>query len=237
MSLFTRIGVILVGLLGLALTGCTTAYYVSVDSMSRPDALQPSAEAGNLQYYTLESSDPKVQPGDLRFTETAQYLEAALAGAGYIYTTSPSEADVIVTFDTELKGPIRSSETSYEPVYYSRPSYTRVAIVNKKGNVVGYSWAPGPYYTDVVHQRYDRTVSLYQKSLTLSARARNADGKPGEELWNVTARSTDQSGDLRAYTPVLAAAAMNYIGQETNGEQRLVLKEDSEMLRYVRQGL
>ncbi|KAF0093194.1 MAG: hypothetical protein E1N59_3109 [Puniceicoccaceae bacterium 5H] len=206
--------------------------------MARQDAaLAANPTAGNLLYYTLKSNDPNLKPGDLRFAETAEYLETALAGAGYIRTSDTAEADVAISFKTEMKGPIQQSETRTEPVFYSRPSYTRVAVVDKKGHLIGYSWTPGPSYTDIYHERSTRTYSLYQKSLTMSARELQPDGTPGEELWNLTVRATDQSQDMRAYVPVLAAAAMNYVGAETNGEQHIVLKDDSEVINFVRQGM
>lgn len=237
MPRFHQFAASLLGLGLLGLSGCATSYYVAVDSMARPDAPMPSVTGEGLQFYTFKSDDPKLQEGDLRYAEVASYLETALAAAGYLRTDDSSEADAVVTFSTKLSGPIRETRTDYEPIFYSRPTYSRVAVLNKNGKVVGYSVVPGPSYTDVVHYRTNETITNYDKILTLSARTPGENGKSGQELWNVTVRVTDGSQDLRSYIPVLAAAAMNYIGVQTEGERRFVLTEESEPVRIIRQGL
>lgn len=49
--------------------------------------------------------------------------------------------------------------------------------------------------------------------------------------------SVDESSDLRGHLPMLVAAAMPYIGEQTPGEVRVRMRDDDERVKLVRSGI
>jgi hypothetical protein len=148
-----------------------------------------------------------------------------------------------VTIDYGMSPPKSRIEEISHAEYKLMPGAIRTVVVR-----VGTTPAGQPIYQTVVVQdpsQYvyagDRiqqiSVVTYEKHLSLSARENqpDLDGGPPKEVWSVDLRSEGSSHDLRKSIPVLAAAAIDYIGKETNGAQTIKLKEDDGAVEFVKQ--
>ena len=50
-------------------------------------------------------------------------------------------------------------------------------------------------------------------------------------------KNKDQSDDLRKYLPLMAAAAIEYLGENTDSQQEIKVKEGDESVSFVKAGL
>jgi hypothetical protein len=71
-------------------------------------------------------------------------------------------------------------------------------------------------------------VTVYEKSLVLIAHDTS-----GNEVWTIQMRLIDESSDLRKYLPLLASAALPYIGDTTEGEIVVKVSEKDETLAHA----
>lgn len=221
--------------LALAAAGCANTYSFKVDAMRNPEL--PAAG----QSYRLVSGDPAVKESDLQFKETATYVKAALSGQGLYEAPDPAEADLIVEVAFGMGPPTTEFRTVTEPImadvgggvrYVTQvvrnpdgsTSVIRVPVVEpSRRQVVGYS---------------DRTLAetTYEKYLRVTAsdaRERNTDETP-VQVWSVAVRNQDTSDDLRKYLPLMTAAALPVLGQQTEGQQEVTLKEEDAAVAFVR---
>jgi hypothetical protein len=83
------------------------------------------------------------------------------------------------------------------------------------------------------------TVLLYTKFLRLSAREAGTSPAepPGPPLWSVVVTNEDQSDDLVRYTRLMAAAAMDYIGEQSPHGQTILLSYADGRVRFIEQGM
>jgi hypothetical protein len=56
-------------------------------------------------------------------------------------------------------------------------------------------------------------------------------------LRGVNVAIANDSDDLRGHLPVLISAAMDYIGQTTEGEVSFTMRGDDEAIRFARKGM
>lgn len=224
--------------LGLILffAGCAQTYHVRVDALR--DAGFDDARLADLTYYLQRGRQPDATP-DLRFQESARLLEHTLGSKGMRRAESIDEADLLVRLDTGVSHPLTATETRSDPVYFRTSGYSRVVrtpVYGPDGKVVRYVssrvWIP-PTTEFAGYVERDRNVTVYDKSLTLSAWSQR-DGEPENELWTLSAMVRDQSSDLRGYLPYLLAAALPYIGTTTEGEVIVRLKEADESVEWIR---
>jgi hypothetical protein len=223
--------------LAAALLGaCQTTHRIEVDALSRPEM------AGNTSY-KLVVTNPQIDTGSLRHREAVGYIKQALAAKGMYESPDPAKADMAVTIDYGMSPPKSRIEEISHAEYKLVPGGYRTVVVR-----VGTTPAGQPIYQTVVVQdpaQYvyagDRiqqiSVVTYEKHLSLSARENrpDLDGGPPKEVWSVDLNSEGSSRDLRKAIPVLAGAAIEYIGKETNGAQTIRLKEDDGAVEFVKQ--
>lgn len=223
--------------LGCALLGaCQTTHKIEVDALSRPEM------AGNTSY-RLVVTNPEIDQGSLRHREAVGYIKKALAAKGLYEAPDPATADMAVTIDYGMGPPKSRIEEVSHAEFKLQPGAVYTAVIR-----VGTTAAGQPIYQNVVVQDPSRyvyvgdsvqqvSVVTYEKHLSLSARENkaNADSGPPQEVWTVDLHSEGSSHDLRKTLPVLAAAAIDYIGKETNGAQTIKLKEDDGAVEFVKQ--
>lgn len=225
-----------VSLACILLGACQTTHRIEVDALSRPEL------AANTSY-KLVVTNPEIDTGSLRHREAVGYIKKALAAKGLYEAPDPAKADMAVTVDYGMSPPKSRIEEISHAEYKLMPGALRTVVVR-----VGTTAAGQPIYQTVVVQdpaQYvyagDRiqqiSVVTYEKHLSLSARENqpDLDGGPPKEVWSVDLRSEGSSHDLRKSVPVLAAAAIDYIGKETNGAQTIKLKEDDGAVEFVKQ--
>ncbi len=204
--------------------------------------LVPTAPPGESIAFYIEPAYDLAEGETLRFREAAGYVETALAGAGYYRTHDRSRARVLVRMDAVISDPVSESRVYSEPIYVRRWGYSRtvrIPVRNEEGKVVSYRYSTiyEPPRTEFAGWT-DRTrrTTVYEKTLDLTAyEMRN--GERGPEQWTLRVSAVDESSDLRGYLPLLVAAAMPYVGEQTPGEVRVQMRDDHENVKLVRRGI
>lgn len=222
------------GLLSL-FSGCATSYKVRVDALSAG-----TLGSGAGFTYVLASGTEGVEETDLFFKTVARHVNPVLEGKGYRLVEDPTMAELEIVVDAYMSEPLVETREYSEPVYIHTGGYYhryRVPVVNKDGKVVryhyGYYWDPG-YMHHGGWVDTTRQVTVYDKILHLSAKRVQPSGKPAEEEWTIKVALRDRSTDYRAALPILLMAADPYIGQETEKQETVVIREDSPELAGYR---
>jgi hypothetical protein len=228
---------VLCALLALAWHGCATTHEVKVDSLAKP-AAAPVAS------YEIRNRNPQVADDSLRYKEAAGLVKTALSGRGLYEAPPNTRPDIIVDLDYGVGPAQQRREKVSEPVYINLPGQIRVERIQ-----VGVDSAGRPVYQTVTVQdppttefagfrEYYVTVVVYEKHLKLSARENREapEGRPAPEVWTVDVTSEGENRDLRKALPVLVAASIEYIGQDTKGQKTIRIKENNSDLAFVRQG-
>lgn len=213
-----------IALTGLA--GCATRYEVRVDALSAG-----TGPAG--QTYRLASDTPGVEEDELFFTEVARHLDPLLASQGLRPAPEGAAADLRIGVRAHLSDPKIQTQSYSDPIYLESPGYSRVVrvpVVSGDGKVVRYVysqyWSP-PRFSFSGYVQRDRQITVYDKILGLSARALDAGGKTGPEVWALTVSLLDTGTDYRAALPYLVVAARPWIGRRSNGEEVIVIRDNA----------
>ncbi len=231
-----RLSLLFLGLAALLLTGCVTRYDVHLDALNSGDG----QTGQGLTSYRLVSDTPGVEETDLFFKEVSRQLTPALAQAGFRAAANPADADLRIEVKAVLSDPLVETRSYSEPIYFDSPGYVqtvRVPIVGKDGKVIRYAYSrywTGPRTRFAGYVDRDRQLTVYDKILQLSAQRLNNAGEPVEEVWAITIRLRSESTDYRSALPYMLAAAQPYIGNRTDGEIKVGIREDSPDLSAYR---
>ncbi len=221
----------------LLLTACASSHRVQVNALTRP-------KAEEKQSYRLRSTNPENPEDTLRYQEAANFVRTALSGRGLYEAAEPEAADVVIELDYGISPPEVRQEVVKEPVYRTVPGRTYVSTV-----VVGTDKEGKPIVQRQVYREPDRqefvgfreylvTRVYYEKYLTMAARENRSDAEGGvpAEVWTVDVRTVGESDDLRKHLPVLAAASIKHIADDTRGKVDVRLKADSPEIEFVQTG-
>ncbi len=224
--------------LSLGFFGCATTHEVKVDSLAKPQAEQAVS-------YEIRNKNPLVADDSLRYKEAAAYVKTALSGKGLFEAPPGVKPDVIVDLDYGVGPPQMRRETVSEPVYVTIPGQVRTERVQ-----VGTDSQGRPIYQTVTVQdppttefagfrEYQVTITVYEKYLKLSAKENKemAEGRPQQEVWTVDVISEGQSRDIRKSMPVLAAASIEYIGKDSQGQKTIRIKDSAADVAFVKKGM
>jgi hypothetical protein len=229
-----------VAVLVLGLTSCNSGYRVKVDSMSRPQA-EPAIA------YQIKTNNPELDPDSLRYKEAERFVKTALSGKGLYEAPKPEMADMVVNLDYGISPPKVSQEMRREPIFATIPGAFRTELVqvgvDKNGNPI-YSTitVQEPSRTEYIGDReYMETVVTYEKYLRLTARENKptVEGQPPSELWTVDVSTEGENRDLRKALPVLAAATIEYVSKDSQGQKTIKLKDTDKngAIAFVKKGL
>ncbi len=238
-KLFLR-GVVPLGAIGFAilLGGCATNRYdVKVDALTR--AAKPDSQS-----YRLKSKNPALGEENLRYKEAADYVRTALSGKGLYEAPNENVADMIVELDYGMDAPRTKMERVSVPVYAQVGGgvrYDTVPVTDARGNTTFRTVAVyDPPRSELIgYDDMPRQVTIYEKYMRITARENKAaaEGRPPAELWSVTASAEDESKDLRKYLPIMAAATVDYIGNDSSHQAVVRVKADSEGVGFIRRGM
>jgi hypothetical protein len=220
------------------LAGCATTHEVKIDSLAKP-----KAEAAIS--YEIKNKNPLVADDSLRYKEAAGYVKTALSGKG-LYEAPPGvKPDLVVDLDYGVGPPQMRRETVSEPVYITIPGQIRTERVQ-----VGTDSQGRPIYQTITVQdppttefagfrEYQVTITVYEKYLKLSAKENKeqVEGRPPQEIWTVDVISEGESRDIRKTLPVLAAASIDYIGKDSQGQQTVRIKDSAADIAFVKKGM
>lgn len=156
----------------------------------------------------------------LLYSETAGLVKAALRMRGLYDAPRPDHADIRVEIEYTMQQP-RAQE---RPEGEALPNAD--ADPRQRGN--------RPSETELARMRSDIRVPL-EKQLVLTAReGKPKDDLPPRTLWRVELSMTDTSNDFRKYLPMLAAAAINHIGQDSYGALTVPIHEDDKTVALLK---
>jgi hypothetical protein len=222
----------------LVLAGCATTHEVKIDSLAKPKA-EPAVS------YEIKNRNPLVADDSLRYKEAASMVKTALSGKGMYEAPPGVKPDMVVDLDYGVGPPQMRKETVSEPVYITIPGQIRTERVQ-----VGTDSQGRPIYQTVTVQdppttefagfrEYIVTVVVYEKYLKLSARENKeqTEGRPAQEIWTVDVISEGESRDIRKTLPVLAAASIDYIGKDSQGQKTVRIKDSSSDIAFVKKGM
>jgi hypothetical protein len=226
----------LLAIFSVFLGGCATSYEVRVSSTAKLHAAAPTS------YRMIAANDDGEDT--LRHREVAGYVRTALAGRGLHEAAPGHDASLTISLDYGVGPPVSRPELVSEPVYVYLPGryrYERVqAGTDRNGNPVYQMVAvQEPPRTEFAgYSEYWITVTTYEKYLRLKAVENRAapTGNPPAEIWNIDITSNGESPDLRKALPILAAASIDYVGQDSKGPKKVRLKDTDHGIAAVKKG-
>lgn len=202
--------------------GCATRYEVRVSSICRPI---PATQ--NIASYDVRAKTQVAAEDSLRYKEAAEHIKTALSSRGLYQAPSAAAADMIVEIEYGMAPPKVKYEECNRPII-ARPKNVPDgrAVMDPTREVVGYE--------DFVYP-----VIIREKHLSVCGRENRqaSEGRMPAEIWRVDVSIEDESHDLRGYLPILASAAMNEIGRNTEGTATTTLKENDESVRFIKKGM
>ncbi len=218
----------------LLLAGCTPYYQFQVDSIA-------DKSVGLGESFIVVSGNPDLHEGNLRFIEAKNYVVKAMEGKGFYESRSLQNADMILEINFGVGDPREVLDVTHYPQTYwthGRSYSVSVPVRNANGKVIGFERRifrePSRSYTHW-EERIQR-VTLYDKSLELKAfDNRTGNSVQAAELWGVNVRNTDTSPDLRYYLPLMLAAAIPYIGENTGVIQTVQLTDTDPEVLFLRE--
>lgn len=230
----------LLSTLALVMGGCTTTYQVQVDAIS-----QATPAAAAAQSYEIKSTNPRVDEDSLRYKEVAGYVKTALSGKGMYEAPAGAKADVVVNVDYGMEPPRVKYETETYPIFAQVGGgvrYVQMPITDRNGRIIGYQTVAvyDPPRTEIIgYEEQVKPVIVYEKYLKISARenAEAQEGRPATEVWSVNVSAEDESKDIRKYLPILASATADYIGTNTQEQKPVKIKEDDEVVGFIKKGM
>lgn len=231
--------------LTLLLGGCTTTYVVQVDAISQAAQVATNETPALPQSYEIRTNNPKMDEGSLRYKEVAGYVKTALSGKGMYESPRAVKADVVIDIDYGMDSPRVKFETMSIPIYAQTGGgvrYEQVPIYDNRGNIIGYRTVVlrEPPRTEIVgYEDQVKPVIVYEKFLKISARSNqeSVEGRAPPEVWSVNVSAEDESKDLRKYLPILASATADYIGTNTKEQKPIRIKEDDEVVGFIKKGM
>ena len=179
--------------------------------MVEVDALKSSNVEEPYESFHIVSADPEIDREVPQFEAVSKYLKAALSGKGMYEAPDGETADLII----EVSFGIGDPEIEFEEISVPADGY------------------PGMYVlTEVV------PITIYGKFLRISARDnKEIDQLESlEEVWHLYISARDKSSDLEKYLPLLVAAGQDFMGQETKGQVRVKIKDESDAVVFIKGG-
>lgn len=224
-------------LAGLAGCNMSKSYEVEVASKSIPEKMV------GLQSYRIATRNRENDESSLRYKEAEEQVRTALSGIGLYEDPNPEEADMVVEIDYGISPPKEILVEYQEPVYVSVPGrvrYVTQQVRNSDGKLITVRvpiYEP-PKQVFAGTQTRVKPVTVYDKYLTITGVA--IDRERGDErrdpAWTVNVSNQSESDDLREYIPVMAAAALDYIGTNTEKEQKVKIDENDEDVAFIKAG-
>lgn len=209
-------------LLLLLLTGCATGVTVKVNAIA-DSALQVPGKK-----YLLTNGMVEAPKDDLFFREFAAYFERALSTKGYQRVEDRAAADLIISLSFGVSDGRTGINTYSFPIYeaFGGETYT-IRETDSSGGVTTRTVTIPPRYQIVGTQHESQTYTVYAHTVMLEARLPAPEGQSGKLAWKTVITSVNESNDLRAIMPYLAAAAAPYLGGNSGHQKRIELQTDS----------
>lgn len=211
----------------LAAAGCASQYQFAVEAIKQAGTALPQRS------YRLVDARPEARPGDLRFARVAQDVQAALSSRGMFAAPEHTTPELIIEVDFGISPPITKTGRRREPFFMELPAS---AMGNMQSREVGGTRVAQPQYMGEREVPY--VVTTYRKFFRLTARESESAvaGASPRQVWSVLVTNEDSSDDLRGYTRLMVAAAMDHIGKDLPQGQHVVMTRQDGRVAFVAQG-
>ena len=228
---------ILIFITAIFLGGCASTYSFKVDAINNPEATEH-------QSYKIVSSNPEVSEEDLQFKEVAEYVKTTLSGKGLYEAPDIESADMIVDISYGIGEPQVDFKTYTTPVYamvgggYRTVSTPVVGSDGKVRMVTTTIYIP-PRREIIGMEEKIIPITTYEKFLRMTSREnQDADESEGPvQVWSIYVKNKDESDDLRKYLPLMAAASVDYVGENTEQQQEVKIKDSDESVAFIKEGM
>ena len=213
------LALLLLALLAPSLASCaaTRPFSIQVSALAAPEALA-------ARDFVLEPARPPESA--LQWEEYRSFVERTLVAEGWRPAASPERADLVVRVDYGISAP---EEIEYEvstPVYGQTGQTTTYQTTYDPVLGYGTQAVSTPQYGIQYFAETTETGIVYRRHLSLTAFGRES-AASGQPLWQVDARSTGSSGDLRQVFAILLAAVGPHLGRRRGREIEVSLEEGS----------
>ncbi len=218
--------------------GCASPYTFKVDAINNPDV-------EGYRSFKMVSSNAEFDENDLQYKEVSDYVKTTLSAQGLYEAPDTESADMIVDISFGVGEPQIDYKTYTTPIYAvssGGPRQVSIPIFDNKGNIIGYRnvtvYDP-PRKQVVDFEEKMVPVTTYEKYLRLTARDNQNvdDSEAPAQVWSIYVKNKDESDDLRKYLPLMAAAAVPYVGASTESQKEITLKESDDEVTFVKRGM
>ena len=234
----SRLNILYLCLAAVFLGGCATPYTFKVDAINNPEI------AGHLSF-KMVSSNAEIDESDLQYKEVAEYVKTTLSAQGMYEAPTAESADMIVDIAYGIGEPEIDFKTYTTPLYAVRGGDYETRMVPVVDKTTGKVYMKTvQVYVPPVREVVDfeervMPITTYEKYLRLTSRDnREVDEEEGPaQVWSIYVKNKDESNDLRKYLPLLAAAAVPYVGADTEEQEEIRIKETDESVAFIKQGM
>lgn len=217
--------------------GCASlspGFSVNVDAISSPLAEQKRS-------YVIIPGDASVPITDLQFQEYAGYLVNALNSQGFTMADTVDAAEIVITLNYGIGDPVTTTTTGVLPVFgqTGTASSTTTGTATTVGNRtnINATTANNPSYGITGYVPTTRSETSFTRFVQVIAFDSDVYRQTEEiiQVWRTTIVSTGTSGDLRRVFPVLIAAGSTFLGEDSNQQQSINIRECDEAVIQVTQ--
>lgn len=216
------------------LSGCAhQVYNVKVDAIQNPEV----AAGFSYRLVDREAARATIDP---HHAAAMDVVRVALSMRGMYEAPDPAQAEVEVVVDYGV-GPQRLKVQDYDLGWEPSVERAPLALVplRKPDGSIGYAAIPAERLDfDGTYRGIPvlRGVYVFEKFLSITACETAVAAGPKRrpvEAWQVHARLEDPGDSLDGYLPILAGAAADYLGTQSDGQQALRLRGDSPLVAEI----
>ena len=227
----TALAIVALSLMGVFTPVTAKKYTFTVDAFNNPEVTIREGAS-----FRIISTDRKTERDVAQFEAVFGYIKTILSSMGYFETPNKRNADLIIDiafgadqphieFELRQSAPLSARSAAGDPTrHWPRHTYT----------------TPHGQYYEILSSE-DRIIpkTIYPKFLKITASLNQPldSTSPRVEAWSVTTINQDESPDIEKYLPLLAAASISYIGQKTNSQKTVIIRDKSQDVRFIRKGM
>ena len=232
---------ILVAVVAVLASGCAmgpSRFNINVSGITGPNPLEKTK-------YNILPLVKGVDKDDLQFQEFSTYVDRALLMKGFQKAAANEEPEITIFLSYGISDP--TERIASAPVFGQTGGGTTSTFnatttsntYSNYGSTTGNATTTGSVYTPptfgvVGSQTY--SYSTYDRFLVLDAVDYMGfkETKKMKSLWKTTITSTGSSGDIRRVFPLLVAAAVPHIAENTGKQVSVVLTENKEVVKEIK---
>jgi hypothetical protein len=213
--------------------GCAGgSYNVRVESLG-------NSEDYGKRYVLFSANDLVSGVNSLDSRRYTGYLHTALQRKGFVNVGSDEDgktaADILILMTYNISDPMTSRSGIIVPDNSNRMSTDHITgTIISDGSINTFTGTATyiPTSGSSGYTTIPTTSTDYKRIVIISAADIRRPGQP--EVWRTEIVSTGRSGDLRKTVPILIAAAVPYIGKDTNGRKSVSIGEDDGTVAWVK---